>query len=78
VVEKCTFCFHRIDQGLREGKRIGKDVVPACVEECPTEARKFGDLDDLRSEVSSLLASRGWMRLREELDTKCKVYYLLK
>jgi len=24
VVEKCTFCFHRIDQGLKEGKKIGQ------------------------------------------------------
>jgi molybdopterin-containing oxidoreductase family iron-sulfur binding subunit len=78
VVEKCTFCFHRIDRGLKEGKKIGGEVVPACVEDCPTGARTFGDLDDPRSEVSSLLASRDWIRLREGLDTKPKVYYLLK
>ncbi len=76
VVEKCTFCFHRIDQGLKEGKMIGKEVVPACVEECPSRARFFGDLDDPQSEVSLLLSSRGWFRLREELNTQCKVYYL--
>jgi len=78
VVEKCTFCFHRIDKGLKEGKKIGKDVVPACVEACPANARAFGDLDDTGSEVSRLLATRRPIRLREELDTKCKVYYLLK
>ncbi len=76
VVEKCTFCFHRIDQGLKEGKKIGVDVVPACVEGCPTKARTFGDLDDPDSEVSRLLASRGNFRLREELSTHPKVYYL--
>jgi len=78
VVEKCTFCFHRIDQGLKEGKRIGEEVVPACVEDCPAEARSFGDLDDPKSRVSRWLSSRGWMRLREEMGTRCKVYYLLK
>jgi len=78
VVEKCTFCFHRIDKALKEGKKVGTEVVPACVEDCPSEARKFGDLDDTRSEVSRLLSSRSWIRLREELDTKPKVYYLLK
>ncbi len=77
VVEKCTFCFHRIDQGLKEGKRIGVEVVPACVEECPAQARFFGDLDDPKSEVYRLLSSRGWMRLREEMGTRPKVYYLL-
>lgn len=76
VVEKCTFCFHRIDKGLREGKKIGIDVVPACVEACPTKARVFGDLDDSNSEVSRLLAIRGGFRLREELGTHSKVYYL--
>jgi molybdopterin-containing oxidoreductase family iron-sulfur binding subunit len=63
---------------VKEGKKIGEEVVPACVEECPAKARSFGDLDDPNSEVSHLLSSRGWVRLREELDTKCKVYYLFK
>jgi molybdopterin-containing oxidoreductase family iron-sulfur binding subunit len=63
---------------MKEGKKVGEEVVPACVEDCPARARSFGDLDDTRSEVSQLLSSRGWIRLREELDTKCKVYYLLK
>lgn len=76
VVEKCTFCFHRIDRGLKEGKKIGIDVVPACVEACPTKARTFGDLDDSNSGVSRLLAARGSFRLREELSTHPKVFYL--
>ncbi len=76
LVEKCTFCFHRIDQGVREGKKIGIEVVPACVEECPAKAMFFGDLDDLQSEVSRSLSSRGFFRLREEMGTKPKVFYL--
>ena len=76
VVEKCTFCFHRIDQGLKEGKKIGTEVVPACVEACPTFARAFGDLDDPDSEVSKLLATRDWFQLREEMGTEPKVLYL--
>jgi len=78
VVEKCTFCFHRIDQGVKEGKKIGTDVVPACVEVCPSGARVFGDLDDAKSNVSRLLSSRASIRLREEMGTKPKVYYLPK
>ena len=76
VVEKCTFCFHRIDEAIREGKKVGEDVVPACVEACPTKARAFGDLDDPNSEVSQLLASRTSFRLREEMHTQPKVHYL--
>jgi Fe-S-cluster-containing dehydrogenase component len=78
VVEKCTFCFHRIDQGLKEGRKIGEEVVPACVEACPAHTLHFGDLDDPYSEVSRLLASRQWTRLREEMGTSPKVFYLLK
>jgi molybdopterin-containing oxidoreductase family iron-sulfur binding subunit len=77
VVEKCIFCFHRIDRALKEGKTVGSEVVPACVEECPTRARSFGDLDDSNSEVARLLATRGSFRLREELSTQPKVHYLL-
>jgi Fe-S-cluster-containing dehydrogenase component len=76
VVEKCTFCFHRIDQGLKEGKKIGTEVVPACVEACPSHARVFGDLDDPQSPLAQLLASRASFRLREELATQPKVIYL--
>lgn len=76
VVEKCTFCFHRIDQGVREGKKIGVDVVPACAESCPTRAIYFGDLDDPDSQVSKLLATREAFRLREAMGTRPKVYYL--
>jgi len=78
VVEKCTFCFHRIDQGIKDGKKIGIDVVPACVEACPTGARFFGDLDDPKSTVSRLLGARGSFVLREEMGTHPKVHYLSK
>jgi molybdopterin-containing oxidoreductase family iron-sulfur binding subunit len=76
VVEKCTFCFHRIDRGKKENKTIGVEVVPACVEACPTQARTFGDLDDPTSPVNQLLASRTAFRLREDMGTQPKVFYL--
>jgi Fe-S-cluster-containing dehydrogenase component len=76
VVEKCTFCFHRIDQAVREGKKVGTDVVTACTEACPARAITFGDLEDPDSEVSHLMATRGSFRLREEMKTEPKVYYL--
>lgn len=76
VVEKCTYCFQRIDRALREGLKVGTDVVPACAEACPAEAIFFGDLDDTSSRVSQLLAVREWFRLREEMGTSPKTYYL--
>lgn len=76
VVEKCTFCFHRIDEAVKEGKKVGSEVVTACTEACPAHAITFGDLDDPDGEIAHLLATRGSFRLREELGTQPKVYYL--
>ncbi len=78
VVEKCTYCFHRIDQGIQQGKEIGVDVVPACVEACPTGARTFGDMEDPHSEVSKLLARRDSFKLRQDMGTEPKTIYLPK
>ena len=48
VVEKCTFCIHRIDAGLATGLMPGvdRDATPACVNACPVGARIFGNLKD--------------------------------
>lgn len=78
VVEKCTFCYQRIDRGLAAGLTPGVDpeATPACVAACPVKARLFGDLNDPESEVSVLLASEPSFRLREDLGTEPRVYYL--
>ena len=66
VVEKCTFCFHRIDRASLEKRTADQEVLPACAEACPAGAIAFGDLDDASSQVSRLIASRQWFRLRED------------
>jgi len=66
VVEKCTFCDHR----LRQGK------LPFCVEACPADARIFGDLDKPNSKVNQLLGKFKPFRLKERLGTKPNVYYI--
>ncbi len=78
VVEKCTFCIHRIDRGLEQGLIPGVDraATPACVNICPVHARIFGDMNDPNSEVSQILASTPTFRLREELGTEPNVYYI--
>ena len=78
VVEKCSFCFHRIDRGLEQGLVPGVDAeaTPACVVACPPGARIFGDLNDPNSEVSRLIAKDCAYQLREELGTEPSVYYL--
>jgi Fe-S-cluster-containing dehydrogenase component len=66
VADKCTFCYHRVTRGQQ----------PACVEICPVQARKFGDLNDATSEVSVILRDQAPRVLRPELGTKPRVHYL--
>lgn len=80
VVEKCTFCTHRLDKldensELRPG--IDPSVTPACCEICPTEARVFGDLRNPNSPSARALEGRQAIVLRSDLGTKPRVYYLL-
>jgi Fe-S-cluster-containing dehydrogenase component len=78
VVEKCTFCVHRIDAGLEAGLTPGidRDATPACVNACPVGARIFGNLKDENSKVAQAIANNPTIRLREELGTEPSVYYI--
>ncbi len=68
VVEKCTFCVHR----SRRGK------LPRCVEVCPVQARRFGNINDPESEVSRILKSNLSFRLLEEVNTKPNIWYITR
>ncbi len=65
VADKCTFCYHRIHKGLK----------PACVENCPTGARVFGDLNDPEDEVSVFLREKKTHFLKPHLNTYPNVRY---
>lgn len=66
AVEKCTFCNHRVKDGL----------APACVVACPADARVFGDLNDVKSEIAQLLSAHKPTVLLPEKGTKPKVFYI--
>ena len=66
VTEKCTFCLHR----TRKGR------YPACMEVCPTGARKFGNLNDPESEIRKIIDRERVYVLKEELGTVPKFYYV--
>lgn len=78
VPEKCAFCYQRIDRGLALGLEPGvdPDATPACVVVCPTKARIFGDLKDPESNVSKVLSENPTYRLRENLGTDPRAYYI--
>jgi molybdopterin-containing oxidoreductase family iron-sulfur binding subunit len=65
VVEKCTFCLQR----TRKGR------YPACLEACPTGARKFGNMKDPSSEIRQILETKRVYVLKEELGTLPRFFY---
>ena len=82
VMEKCTFCVQRIrrveQDALARGQALHDgEVVPACVQTCPTSALVFGDLYDHESEVARLLQHNDRkFQVMEQLGTHPAVYYL--
>lgn len=82
TVEKCTFCWHKLEKAVKAGKvdRIGKDpeYTPSCDVVCPVEARFFGDLDDPNSEVSKRIGAKKATQLKKEFGTRPQVYYVLE
>ncbi len=66
VVEKCTFCDHRVSRGK----------LPDCVLACPADARMFGDLKDPESQVTHLLKKYRPIRRKDHLGTEPSVFYI--
>ncbi len=65
TADKCTFCYHRITQGL----------LPACVEVCPTQARIFGDVKSTASPLGRFKRMNKLHVLKPFLNTEPKVAY---
>ena len=66
VVEKCDLCYHRIT----------RDLLPACVQTCPTQAIVFGDLEERDSNLRRLVAGGDAAPLNPELKVDPSVFYL--
>ncbi|NDJ59791.1 MAG: TAT-variant-translocated molybdopterin oxidoreductase [Chloroflexi bacterium] len=83
VMEKCSYCVQRINEAriassvenrsIRDG-----EVLPACASSCPTQAIKFGDINDPNAQVSQEKAQPHNYGLLEELNTKPRTSYLAR
>ena len=83
VMEKCTFCVQRIQDGKEQARDEDRpvqdgDVSPACAQSCPSQAIVFGDMNDPSTRVSRLAAdARGYHALNA-FNTRPAVTYLKK
>jgi molybdopterin-containing oxidoreductase family iron-sulfur binding subunit len=83
VIEKCSFCVQRIQEGKLtakiEGRRLkDSDVTPACVQSCPTGGITFGDDNNKDSEVYKLQRTKRSYVALEEVNVRPSVNYLMK
>ena len=85
VMEKCTFCVQRTQEGkLRakmENRAIGPDEVQsACAQACPTSAIVFGNVNDPKGKVAQIRENntRRNFYVLEQLHTLPNVNYLAK
>ncbi|MFC1966672.1 4Fe-4S dicluster domain-containing protein [Chloroflexota bacterium] len=65
VVEKCTLCSNRVDQGLE----------PFCITCCEGQAMYFGDIADPTSEISKLIVAKNAYILLPDAGTNPAIYY---
>jgi molybdopterin-containing oxidoreductase family iron-sulfur binding subunit len=75
VMEKCTLCVQRIQQGkltAKKEKRTLRDgeVTTACAAACTTGAILFGDMNDPESRISKHLKIRPLDQKRVHINDK--------
>ena len=81
VMEKCSMCVQRIEEGKIDSKRRGEPLVDglvqtACQQSCPAKAIVFGDLNDTSSKIHSVLDDPRRYGVLEEFNFRQSVSYL--
>ncbi|MBI4753978.1 MAG: 4Fe-4S dicluster domain-containing protein [Betaproteobacteria bacterium] len=82
TVEKCTFCWHKLEKAVQAGKidqiGVAPEYTPACDLVCPVGARVFGDVENPDGKVAQVLGRKRAAQLKKEFGTKPQVYYVLE
>lgn len=83
VIEKCSFCVQRIQEGKLTAKQEKRrlqdtDVVTACQSACPTGAITFGDRNNEDGTLSKKFNSPLNMIVLEEINVRSSVQYTMK
>jgi MoCo/4Fe-4S cofactor protein with predicted Tat translocation signal len=86
VIEKCSFCVQRIQEGKLTAKKERRRPLPdeiqtACAQACPTTAIIFGDMNNPESTISKMLDTEVHERafhVLEEINVRPQISYLTK
>jgi MoCo/4Fe-4S cofactor protein with predicted Tat translocation signal len=86
VIEKCSFCVQRIQEGKLTAKKERRRPMPneiqtACAQSCPTSAIIFGDMNNPESLISQVLEVEMEARafhVLEEINVRPQISYLTK
>jgi molybdopterin-containing oxidoreductase family iron-sulfur binding subunit len=85
VMEKCTFCVQRVQEGKLKAKIENRphkdgDVKTACQQACPTSAIVFGNVNDNSSQITQMREnnSQRLYYVIEQIHTLPNVNYLAK
>jgi molybdopterin-containing oxidoreductase family iron-sulfur binding subunit len=86
VIEKCSMCVQRIQEGKLTAKKerrrpVDGEIITACAQSCPTNAITFGDMNDPESAISKVLEVEREGRafhMLEEINVRPQVSYLTK
>ena len=83
IMEKCSFCIQRIQEGKLQAKRDRRDlkdgdIKVACQQSCPSDAIIFGDKNDKDSEIAKFLGDERNYVVLQELNVQPRVSYMTK
>lgn len=83
VMEKCTFCVQRVQEGKLNAKKEGRalkdgEIEVACQSACPTNALLFGDLNNPETEISKWYDDERRYLLLEEIGVQPNAFYMTK
>jgi molybdopterin-containing oxidoreductase family iron-sulfur binding subunit len=83
VMEKCTYCLQRLNEGKLKAKMENRtlqdgEVQSACQQACPTRAIYFGNINDPESQVNRMKKSERNYEVLAELNIKPRTSYLAK
>lgn len=83
VMEKCTYCIQRVQNGKIGARNEGRlvedgEIQSACQTACPTQAITFGNIKDPNSQVAKLQHSPRAYDMLAELNIKPRTRYLAR